>query len=243
MSGPESARNATADDLHHLPTSPIMGAVTVERRFLLRPRQTSQRRTVNTQDILICRHPYRLTVGDVRRLLKRKDSESRRKLAGLIHHRLIDRYVTPLEHIPNKPKDYRSGFLTMAACCLMIETFQCFRDGKRDTKGRGVGRAAFERFFSDHSCQFPGIDGGDFYENIRCGILHQAQTHGHFLVLRSGSVYDREKKSLNATKFLKRLKTIVRRYIADLRGQKMDSVSWAKALQKIDYICQAIEGK
>jgi hypothetical protein len=198
---------------------------------------------VNPEDIILSRHPRRLTVGDVRKLLVQKDDNSREVLAELILHRLRDRYITPLEHIPNKPRDFRSGFLTMAACCLMIETFECFREGKRDTIGKGRGQAAFEKFFSDYSTKFSGIKGKEFYTKIRCGILHQAQTQGRFLILRRGPIFDSAKKSINATKFLRTLKRIVEDYSDDLRVQGMYAVCWTNALRKIEYICEAIENE
>ena len=64
----------------------------------------------------------------------------------------------------------------MAAASLMIETFQCFKEGKKDTKQRGMGETAFVNFFKEHKREFPAINGSEFYKNIRCGILHQAQT-------------------------------------------------------------------
>jgi hypothetical protein len=61
----------------------------------------------------------------------------------------------------------------MAAASLMIETFQCFKEGKKDTKQRGMGETAFVNFFKEHKREFPGINGSEFYKNIRCGILHR----------------------------------------------------------------------
>jgi hypothetical protein len=193
---------------------------------------------MDPQDILLCNYPRKLTVGQVRKLLLQKDKTSRRLLADFVLHRLQDRYITPLEKIP---REFQSGFLMMAASCLMIETIQCFREGKKDTKQRGMGRAAFESFFKDYQAAFPGIDGKSFYENYRCGILHQAQTQGGFRVLRRGSIYDGADKSIHATRFLKKLKKVVREYASELRTQELDSDTWIKALKKIDYICQACE--
>jgi hypothetical protein len=172
-----------------------------------------------------------------------KDDTAKEYLADLILHRLRDRYVTPLEHVPIKPTDFRSGFLMMAASCLMIETFQCFKEGKRDTKGKGKGKAAFKKFFSDYSSEFSGIDGEVFYDKIRCGILHQAQTHGRYRILRRGAIFDSAKKSINATAFLKTLKTIVEDYVSDLRVQDMNADPWMNALLKIEYICETIENE
>jgi hypothetical protein len=189
-------------------------------------------------DIILSRYPKKLTLGDVRQLLGKRDDPSRQLLADLILHRLKDRYITPLEKVPTK---FRSGFLTMAAACLMIETFQCFRDGEKDTKRKGKGVAAFKNFFRDYAREFRGIDGEEFYYKIRCGILHQAQTHGRFRILRTGAIFDSTQKLLNATLFLKTLKTIVEDYVNELRVREMQAECWANALQKIEYICEAIE--
>jgi hypothetical protein len=129
----------------------------------------------------------------------------------------------------------------MAASCLMIETFQCFKEGKRDTTGYGNGRAAFKRFFLEHAGKFSGIDGEEFYNKIRCGILHQAQTKGRFRILRKGAVFDNAAESMNATLFLKHLKAVVEDYVSDLRVQDMHSQTWSKALQKIAFICETCE--
>jgi hypothetical protein len=198
---------------------------------------------VNPQDILLCRHPHRLAVKGVRKLLEQKDDSAKQVLADFILHRLIDRYVTPLEHIPNRPTDFRSGFLTMAAACLMIETFQCFREGEKDTRRAGQGKGAFKKFFADYSAKFSGIDGEEFYDKIRCGILHQAQTQGRYRILRCGPVFDSSEKSINATKFLSTLKRIVKDYVDELRVQDMDTDIWRNALLKIEYICAAIENE
>src|SRR5581483_8533653 len=180
-------------------------------------------------DIILSIYPKKLTVSEVRELLTKTDDSSRELLANLILHRLKDRYITPLEKVPRK---FRSGFLTMAAACLMIETFQCFKEGKRDTIG--VGKAVFNRFFDCYATEFAGIDGEDFYEKIRCGILHQAQTHGRFRIRRRGAIFDSVEKSINATKFLKTLKTIVEDYVNDLRGQSVNAGPWRNARLKIE---------
>jgi hypothetical protein len=196
------------------------------------------------QDINLSLYPRTLTVRRVRQFLAKPDADARKELADLILHRLRDRYITPLEHVEhNDQTDYRSGFLMMAAACLMIETFQCFREGKKDTTGWGEGKKAFKKFFSDYNARFPGIDGEEFYKKIRNGILHQAQTHGRFQIWRYGKLFDSTEKRINATEFLEILKKIVEDYVDDLRVQDMDSEAWEKALLKIGYICDAIENE
>lgn len=196
---------------------------------------------MNPQDITLCLRPRKLKVRDVRRLLAQKDDTAREYLADLILHRLRDRYVTPLENVVKEPVDYRSGFLMMAAASLMIETFQCFKEGERDTLGKGKGRAMFKRFFADNAVKFPGLDGEEFYDKVRCGILHQAQTKGRIRILRKGKIYDTAEKTINASLFLNTLKTIVEHYVGDLRVKDINAGDWPNALLKIGYICETIE--
>ena len=195
---------------------------------------------MNPQDITLCLRPRKLKVSDVRNHLVRRDATAKEHLADLILHRLRDRYVTPLENVPD---DFKSGFLTMAAACLLIETFQCFKDGRKDTRGKGKGEAAFKKFFECYSAEFPGIAGEEFYAKIRCGILHQAQTNGRFRIKKSGPVFDEAKKSINAPNFLKNLKSIVEAYVAELRASDMNDDIWVKSLRKIEYICDTIENE
>ena len=69
----------------------------------------------------------------------------------------------------------KNGFAIMAIECLLIETLAQFRNGLDDT----VGVSA--RVYSDFLYHDLGICpvrslATRFYRNIRCGILHQAQT-------------------------------------------------------------------
>jgi hypothetical protein len=196
---------------------------------------------MNPQNITLCRKSRKLKVCDVRKLLAQNDNTAKQYLADLILHRLRDRYVTPLDNVQKKPVDFRSGFLMMAAASLMIETFQCFKEGERDTLGKGKGRATFIRFFSENAGKFPDIDGKEFYDKIRCGILHQAQTKGRIRILLSGKIYDSAEESINASLFLSVLKTIVEDYVIDLRVQDINAGYWPNALRKIGYICETIE--
>lgn len=193
------------------------------------------------EGITLCWRPRKLTVAQARKLLAQKDEITKEHLADLILHRLRDRYVTPLINVPKKPVDYRSGFLMMAAASFMIETFQCFKEGKRDTLGRGVAKAVFKRFFDCYSAQFAGIDGEQFYDKVRCGILHQAQTKGRIRILLRGKIYDSAEQSINASLFLGTLKTIVEDYVSGLRVQDINEGNWPNALLKIGYICETIE--
>tara|TARA_R110000868_G_scaffold8606_9_gene44331 strand:+ start:2126 stop:2452 length:327 start_codon:yes stop_codon:yes gene_type:complete len=100
---------------------------------------------------------------------KKKDVESKDSLITFIEHRFKKSYLIHLDEI-------KSGFLKMAISCLMIETLESFKQGLKDTNGKG--RKMFKDFFDTEAINFPGFKdiSLDFYSSIRCGILHQAET-------------------------------------------------------------------
>jgi hypothetical protein len=97
-------------------------------------------------------------------------------IANFIHDRFQERYVEPaLSACP------QSGFTLMAINCLMIEALVSFRRGWPNT--RNLSEAAF-CFFFDLEEEFSEFRGHahDFYVHVRCGILHQAETTGGWLI-------------------------------------------------------------
>ncbi|MDA1827405.1 MULTISPECIES: hypothetical protein [Bacillus cereus group] len=79
------------------------------------------------------------------------------------------------------------AFSIMALNCLLVETFQQFYKGLPHTRGKS--EKAFKEFLVS-SPYFNGSEGSfglsfddtratHFYSNVRCGILHQAQTKKH----------------------------------------------------------------
>ena len=65
----------------------------------------------------------------------------------------------------------------MASCCLLIEGLTAYRNGWDTTRGKS--REAFKQFFGreDRFAEFRQQT--DFYDGVRCGILHRGETdHG-----------------------------------------------------------------
>ncbi|PEP11720.1 hypothetical protein [Bacillus wiedmannii] len=100
-----------------------------------------------------------------------------------IQGRFFDITDAMLEKCESDPS-LSKAFSIMALNCLLVETFQQFYKGVRDTSGES--RDAFKDFLVN-SPFFNGDQGrfgrpfnrkwaGHFYSNVRCGILHQAQT-------------------------------------------------------------------
>ena len=174
-----------------------------------------------------------VTVGQARQWMAKKDLASKESLIKLIHHRFYNRYV---KHI----KDINSGFLIMAVSCLMIETLESFIQGRNNTKGKGIGLKMFNDFFDREQKLFPEFIeiADEFYSNIRCGILHQAETTNAWRIRRDGVLLDKTNKSINARIFIKKLEVSLDNYIDELKSKEMNSQIWKRALKKIENVCQ-----
>jgi hypothetical protein len=82
-----------------------------------------------------------------------------------------------------------SGFAALALDCLLIETLQQFIEGVDETP-RGKGKQYFQRFLiaAPFDGRFDMASAGIFYEQFRCGILHQAEIKGSSRVWKVGAM-------------------------------------------------------
>lgn len=171
----------------------------------------------------------KITVKKYDEMLSKGD---RPGLADFIYDRLYGRYLMPFSFESadkNHKKQYKSGFLMMASCCLLIETYVSFIEiDYRDTNGEA--RNCFGYFFTTEprfkEMSIGGLQAGgklstkkegglpnDFYENVRCGILHNAETRNGWTITRSGKTYfDAATKKIDANRFAKRLEYVLQDY-------------------------------
>ncbi len=169
-------------------------------------------------------------VGTLRKWMNDKDESSKTKIINLIHHRFNNRYIKHLQNI-------NSGFLKLAVSCLMIETLESFKQGEKDTKGKS-GKM-FKDFFESEETFFPEFKNIDFFSDIRCGILHQAETKNAWRVLRDNSqLIDREERTINSIKFVNALEKSLDNYTEKLKSNGFESQIWEYALLKLDDICE-----
>jgi hypothetical protein len=128
----------------------------------------------------------------------------------------------------------------MAISCLMIEALEAFFEGWENTRGKS--ELAFCRFFAQN-------DGFDvfrrlsraFYENVRCGILHQAETTGGWRITsgKKAPLLDSSAvaPAINAERFLENLKMALERYCRGLEGAKWQSEQWRHVQTKLKALC------
>lgn len=162
-------------------------------------------------------------------------AKDKAQIAALITKRFRERYLAPTLSQHNVVKH---GFASIAIGCLMVEALESFRQGWPDTKYKS--KAAFCSFFDAHA-EFAAFRGHAerFWKDVRCGILHQAETRGGWMIQRDGPLFDSKDHIVNATKFLRSLDTVLKRYCADLKQEDWDSDLWENCRKKMKSVCDA----
>lgn len=181
----------------------------------------------------------KVTVKNCKDFLAAKDKKA---LANFIYDRLYGRYLKPFDfRSVDYEKNYKNGFALMTSSCLLIETLTSFRESRyRNTKN--LSGECFGHFFTTESKFADFATGGrqtngdistkkqgglpnDFYENVRCGILHNAETKNGWTITRNESkpYFNPATKEINATKFANRLKSVLSSYKKSLIESDFDS--------------------
>jgi len=167
--------------------------------------------------------------------LTSKKSADWKTAIDIFEDRIRGRFLKQVEFLEsntNAEIKYFSGFSIMAIDCLLIETLQQFFNGTKRT-GKDRDERTFHDFFSrsvDFSDFFDTIEKTKiFYVQIRCGILHQAQTKKMSTIhMKSGTPLaawvdnsDHSKGiSINRIKFHKALSESFENYITELRKDR-----------------------
>lgn len=101
-------------------------------------------------------------------------AESWEKAIAIFDDRIRGRHINQIDMLMDNIAD--NGFSIMALDCLLIEALYQFRCGLKETRRRQSTQ--YGKFMSDYLNV--SLDEGEaFYQNIRCGILHSAQTKGN----------------------------------------------------------------
>ena len=193
----------------------------------------------NDTDTILVNYPSKVRVSDLENALLQYTPIAKKLLLKVVFHRLYNRYIRPLNNV--YPEKRRSGFLMMAAGCLVIEAYQSFREGREYTRERGAGKECFQNFFENNpafSQLSPCFE--DFYYNIRCGILHQAETYADWKIIRQNGapLFDPERKAIHADVFLVELAKSIRDYCRHLSKGDWRDPLWEHARFKLGKICE-----
>lgn len=182
-----------------------------------------------TLKIILCQTMNNYTIADYN-----NDCEqgNKKRMADFIYKRFNERYIEPFEAIEDKTK--KNGFSLMAIACLMIEALESFWQGLGDTKN--ISKKIFMDFFS-HCLELKDFNGLEeqFYKNIRCGILHQAETRAGWKISREKNIplLDKERRIINANRFHTKLKYYLERYKKELETQDLSSSIWKNFKKKM----------
>ena len=173
----------------------------------------------------------KITIKDYQQF---ESDKNREEIAKFIQERFTERYINPLRGDKTK----KHGFCTMAICCLMIEALESFWKGWPDTQKKS--KKAFQLFFKRclelKSELGKFSDQADFYEGVRCGILHQAETTNGWRISRKGDLFDSNTKTINATKFHNELEKVLILYCKELKHEGWDIDIWQNLRKKMDAV-------
>lgn len=143
-----------------------------------------------------------------------------------------------------------AGFAVLALDCLLIETLQQFREGKAETP-RGKSGEYFQLFLTETSFKdhFDNNLADLFYDQIRCGILHQAEVKKSSRVQTKAEIPLIVKDgnggiTINRRKFHEKLALVFQEYINALRKSDPPDQSLRENFCiKMNAICRMQEGK
>jgi hypothetical protein len=186
----------------------------------------------------------------------------------IIEDRFKKRFFNPIKTlIENDTKEIRvnSGFLIMSIDCLIIETLNQFYLGLKTTTEKYYWRnnpdpnyrknwQAFRDFFK-HSHFFPDFKDNDdltelFFKEIRCGLLHQAESKVNSLInIKNSKVIEPLQLGdysqgivINRNLFHEALEREFDKYIADLENPDSKNIFGdflrEKCNEKMEALCQ-----
>src|SRR6185312_8484524 len=142
----------------------------------------------------------------------------------ILESRIHDRYINPMDFLiaseANKSaSDRRFGFTVLAIDCLLVETLGAFIEGFEKTDGKSKKTfCTFLRTRKQFASEFTTDDvANKFYEQFRCGILHQAEIGGEGKVWSVGPLLrvDGNAITINRNKFHDCLKAEFQTYLSE----------------------------
>ena len=181
--------------------------------------------------------------------LSRTDSADWPMAAAIVRDRLEGRF---LKFADSALVDPFSGFVVLAIDSLLAETIQQFRTGDttgKDANGRGRSKRHVMDFLSGPRFQ-PAFDSDArvrFYEDIRCGLLHQAEAKEMWLVRRGQkAMLQRVAGSKGYVMDVKLFHAAVRQsledYFRDIVNPSRDETR-VNLWTKMDHICRIREAR
>lgn len=170
--------------------------------------------------------------------LERTDAVHWPRAVAIVRDRLHGRFL----HFADKClKDDYSGFVVLSIDCLLVETIQQFIDGVTD--GRDKSKKLSKKFLKGPRFQ-PAFNTdkvrADFYSDIRCGLLHQAEAKNKWLIRRKQATLLKRVGSDGYIIDVERFHTAIRDSLEDyltLLSKPERSDLRSNLWTKMDHIC------
>jgi len=180
-----------------------------------------------------------VTVADYK-AWRAEGEKGKAKIAEFFRERIRERYIDPVVALN---ADKKNGFSIMALSCLMIETYETFRQGWPSSDNKSA--LAFCYFF-DREALFAAFRGRcrNFYANVRCGILHQGETTGAWQITRESGepLSNPATNTIHATQFHAKMAEVIDNYRDELIGSPLTSKIWAHFTRKMKATIDNCEG-
>lgn len=156
-----------------------------------------------------------------------------------LKERFTERYFGVIDKLKNDPDS--NGFAIMALNCLLIDAFYQFENGLEETNQNKRCYTAFLRKYMRHIFE-NDEQASLFYQHIRCGILHSAQTkYGSELTFGKSYVVDFFNCGTNirvdVIHFSEELYNYFQNYINRLENRN-EEITRENFLKKMQFICR-----
>lgn len=169
--------------------------------------------------------------------------------------RIDTRYLQPIASIRRRDRELGEGFAIAALFCSLIEFLESCERGDNfrfigRTKATPQAHEYSERQASGYFRDFlknrkpfdtliPSTLVDSFYQDVRCGLLHEARTKGGW-VISTAEPHDAliSQKAGRITLFRNQLLPALETYFLDYRGRLLADVSAQQAfIRKFDHLC------
>jgi hypothetical protein len=150
-------------------------------------------------------------------------------IAEFFLERLKTRYLVPIKTLIEDKKNAGEGFSIVAIQCSLIEFLEATRIGKTYKHSAKESATVYsnskELFLTflisrvPFSSHFSKASALDFYENVRCGVLHEARTKHGWIILAKGATdapVDVAGRSIYRNTFQDALERYIDSYSAEL---------------------------
>jgi len=171
--------------------------------------------------------------------------------------RINTRYLNPMAAIQRDDTQRGEGFAIAALFCTLVEFLESCERGdnfhyigwtKEPLLPNEYNERQASKYFKDFLetrtpfvTLFPSKLIDSFYQNVRCGLLHEAQTKGAWVISTKNSkgalVFEETNR---ITLFRKRLVPALEEYFLDYRNRLLtNQTTQAAFIRKFDALCQA----